>query len=116
MTFATPRIGPGEESSDWAVAAGRADTTVLYMAAGTRVETVRALHAEGRSMSTPVVVVENASLPDMRRIVTTLGGLADLPLDEAGGPVLVLIGNVYGDLLAAADAGAGDGIVRAGAR
>ena len=99
VTFATPRIGPGESASDWAQAAGRSDTTVLYMAAQTRTETVRALHAEGRSLSTPAVVVESASLPESRRIVTTLGGLLDVPLDDADGPVLVLIGEVYAGLL-----------------
>lgn len=114
VTFATPRIGPGEEASDWAVAAGRADTTVLYMAAGTRAETVRALHAEGRALSTPVIVVENASLPGMRRIATTLGGLADLALDETQGPVLVLVGEVYRGLLAAGDAASAAGVACVG--
>jgi len=103
VTFATPRIGPGEIASDWAVAASGADTTVLYMAAGTRAATARALHAAGRALSTPVVVVENASLPGMRRVASTLGGLADLPLDEAAGPVLVLVGEVYRELLTASD-------------
>lgn len=115
VTFATPRIGPGEAASDWASAAGRADTTVLYMAAQTRAETVRALHAEGRALSTPAVVVESASLPASRRIVTTLGGLLALDLDDADGPVLVLIGEVYRELLAAStgDATADDAAIGA---
>lgn len=110
VTFATPRIGPGESASDWAHSAGRSDTTVLYMAAQTRAETVRALHAEGRALSTPAVVVESASLPASRRIVTTLGGLIDLPLDDADGPVLVLIGEVYAGLLDATTRGSDDGV------
>lgn len=101
VAFVTPRIGPNESDSDWARAAGGADTTVLYMAAQTRAETVAALHAQGRPLSTPVVVVASASLPETQRIVTTLGGLATLPLEAIDGPVLVLVGEVYRELLTA---------------
>jgi siroheme synthase len=47
----------------------------------------------GRAPSTPVLVVQNASLADERRVLTRL---VDLPTATAGldGPVLLLIGEV----------------------
>ena len=51
------------------------------------------LIAEGRSASTPAAIVERASLPDQRRLLTRLGDLeaACSPLD---GPALLIIGEV----------------------
>ena len=99
VAFATPRIGPGEGGSEWAAQAAAADTAVLYMAGSARAETAAALMAEGVHAGTPVVVVQNASQPGSRRHATTLSGLADLPVDESQGPVLLLLGEVYRDLL-----------------
>ncbi|MEI7968565.1 MAG: uroporphyrinogen-III C-methyltransferase [Betaproteobacteria bacterium] len=101
VVYVTPRTGPGEAASDWSRAAGAADTVVLYMAGSDRDRTVDALRSEGWAPSTPVVVVQNASLADARWVPTTLAGLAALTVDEAAGPVLLLVGEVYGELLAA---------------
>lgn len=107
VTFATPRIGPGEGDSEWAAQAAAADTAVLYMAGSARAETAAALMAEGVDAGTPVVVVQNASLPGSRRSATTLSRLADLPVDESQGPVLLLLGEVYRELLDEIPAGVG---------
>ncbi|MEQ1882180.1 MAG: uroporphyrinogen-III C-methyltransferase [Burkholderiales bacterium] len=98
VSFATPRVGEGEGASNWAGGASAADTAVLYMAAGQAGDIARTLEARGMPLSTPVVVVENASLPTVRQIGTTLGGLqnADLALS---GPALLMIGEVYREKL-----------------
>jgi uroporphyrin-III C-methyltransferase len=98
VCFATPRVGEGEGASDWAEGASAANTTVLYMAAGQAGEIARTLEARGMSSSTPVVIVENASLPNVRQLGTTLGGLqcADFALS---GPALLMIGEVYREKL-----------------
>jgi uroporphyrin-III C-methyltransferase len=94
VSFATPRVGEGEAATDWVGGACAADTAVLYMAAGQAAEIARTLEARGVPSSTPVVIVENASLPNVRQIGTTLLGLqsADLALS---GPALLMIGEVY---------------------
>jgi uroporphyrin-III C-methyltransferase len=94
VSFATPRVGEGEGATDWAGGACAADTTVLYMAAGQAADISRTLEARGMPSSTPVVIVENASLPNARQIGTTLLGLqsADLALN---GPALLMFGEVY---------------------
>ena len=106
VVFATPRIGPGEDPSEWARAAAGADTAVLYMTGHTRRETVEALRAQGLGPATPVAVVQNASLAGARHLATTLAGLADLVIDDAGGPVLVLVGQVWRDCAGAESPGA----------
>lgn len=95
VVFATPRIGDGEDFSDWAPAVARADTAVLYMAIGQAAEIARILEAQGMSASTPVVLVENASLPASRHIGCTLRGLRNGAARELTGPALLLFGDVF---------------------
>ena len=95
VVFATPRIGKGEDFSDWAPAVARADTAVLYMAIGQAAEIAGILEAQGMSASTPVVLVENASLSTSRHIGCTLRGLRNGAARELTGPALLLFGDVF---------------------
>jgi uroporphyrin-III C-methyltransferase len=95
VVFATPRIGEGEDFSDWAPAVARADTAVLYMTLGQAAEIAGILEAQGMSASTPVVLVENASLPASRHIGCTLRGLRNGAARELTGPALLLFGDVF---------------------
>ena len=102
VVFATPRAAAGERASGWASAVAAADTAVLYMAAGDAQAVLTALREAGISPEKPVAIVENASLS---RASMHAGLLADLPALAArcsGGPALVMIGDVYAALQAAA--------------
>jgi uroporphyrin-III C-methyltransferase len=94
VTFATPRHGIDEASSDWLDAAQSSDTTILYMAKAAHAETANALMRAGKSANTPVVIVENASLPNEQRFFTTLKGLAQSAV-QLSGPALLMIGEVF---------------------
>jgi uroporphyrin-III C-methyltransferase len=95
VVFATPRVGEGEDVGDWAPAVARADTAVLYMAVGQATQIAAILEEQGMAASTPVVLVENASLPDSRRIGTTLRGLRSGVTHAMTGPALLLFGEVF---------------------
>ena len=95
VTFATPRVGEGEDTSDWAPSVASADTAVLYMAAGKAAEIARVLEGQGMSPATPVMIVENASLADARQIGTTLRGLSESAELQIHGPALLFFGEVY---------------------
>ena len=95
VTFATPRVGEGEDTSDWAPGVAGADTSVLYMAAGQAAQIARVLEQHGMSPGTPVMIVENASLPNARQIGTTLRGLRESGGLGVEGPALLLLGQVY---------------------
>ena len=49
------------------------------------------LAGAGRDLATPVLVVESASLPHERRVLTTLGGLVQA-IGGWDGPALLIIG------------------------
>ena len=95
VVFATPRVGEGEAISDWAPAVARADTAVLYMAIGQAAQIAEILEAQGMPLSTPVVVVENASLPASRHVGSTLRGVKDGAARGLSGPALLLLGDVF---------------------
>ncbi len=95
VVFATPRIGEGEDFSDWAPAVVKADTAVLYMAVGQAAQIAGILESHGMAASTPVVLVENASLPDSRHVGTTLRGLKNGTAQASSGPALLLFGDVF---------------------
>ena len=101
VVFATPREAEGARPSNWAAAVAAADTAVLYMAAGEARSVLDALLAAGLPPGKPVAIVENASVG----YALAAGTLADLPAlaaRSAGGPAVVMIGDVYAALQAAA--------------
>jgi len=97
VSFLTPRVGKGETASEWLPAAMSADTVVLYMAAGAGPEIARALIGAGKPPSTPVALVESATLESERRTHTNLDALARSEVTKAEGPVVVCVGEVFRD-------------------
>jgi len=103
VAFVTPRVGAdapdrtGNHAPDgaWANAAAAADTAVIYMGAKEAAAVSAALIARGKSPALPVAIVENASLPEQRTLVTTLAALPQAVAALGDGPALLLIGEVY---------------------
>ena len=97
VALLTPRVGQGESASEWVGAALEADSAVLYMAAGASREIARSLVAAGKPAATPVALVESATLACELRLFTTLGALTEIDLPRAEGPVVMCIGEVFGE-------------------
>lgn len=95
VTFVTARVGAGEAANDWAASVVRADTAAIYMGAGQAAEVAATLLAAGVPAATPVVVVENASLPEERRFALTLSGLPHVAELALSGPALIMLGEVF---------------------
>jgi uroporphyrin-III C-methyltransferase len=100
--FVTPRVGTGEAGHDWAKPAAAADTAVLYMASQQAEAIVTGLIAAGVPASRPAVFVQNASLASRRIVPARVGTLADGARTLGEGPALLLIGEVYEQIVAAA--------------
>jgi uroporphyrin-III C-methyltransferase len=108
VVFVTGHARPGSDGADWralAVAARDARLTlVIYMgvsgAARIQRELLTALPA-----STPVAVVQRASLPDQRQAVATLGGLqAAIEREGLASPSIIVVGDVIRGVAAAGSA------------
>ena len=94
VTFVTGHAAKGEEPDlDWASLARGNQSVVVYMGLSTAPVIAAKLIEAGRAGSTPVLVVEGASLPDERRVLTTLGGLGEA-VEGLDGPAILLIGEV----------------------
>jgi uroporphyrin-III C-methyltransferase len=92
VAFVTPRVGVGKAHSTWVQSVAAADSGAIYMGAG-EAETISvALIAAGKPASTPVAVVENASLPESRIIFSTLGALPRLAGQSLNGPAVIFLG------------------------
>lgn len=102
VALVTPRVGDGEAASDWTRSAIAADTVVLYMGAGQAVAIAAALIANGRSPDTPLIVVENATLPDARRFSMRLAELPSIEAYGITGPALIMLGEAFAEARAAA--------------
>ena len=100
VVFATPREAQGSRENTWAKAAAAADTAVLYMAAGEAQAVSDALMANGVPASRPAVIVENASSAARKIIPTSVGNLPAAAQCVGEGPALVMVGEVYADVLA----------------
>jgi len=99
VVFVTPRAAEGGRDNDWAASVLAADTAVLYMGAGLA-QTIRTeLIGRGKLADTPIALVENASLPGCRVLFGTLAELPALAQATAGGPTLVLFGEILRNAL-----------------
>lgn len=94
VAFVTPRVGEGEDASDWVRGLANADAGAIYMGAGQAAEIAAALIAAGKAPQTPVAIVESASLAQSRRIFATLASLPHLA-GQFSGPAVILIGPQY---------------------
>jgi siroheme synthase len=100
VAFVTPRVGKGELPSGWAKSAASADTAVIYMGAGEAEAIAAALLEAGAPRDLPVLVVENATLPETRRIAFTLAALPRIADYGLTGPAVIMLGAVFAPALA----------------
>ncbi len=103
VVFLTPRVGQGEAPSDWAKCAAAADTAVIYMGVGQAAEISAALIEAGMPHELPVLVAENATLPQSRRIALTLEELPEIARYGVTGPTLIMLGRAFAAALAASE-------------
>jgi len=92
VRFITPRVALGEAPVG-SLRARRDETLAIYMGGELISELAARLCAEGLASSTPLIVVENASLPNEHHWAATLGTARDWPGVQAGGPILLLVGD-----------------------
>lgn len=94
VTFVTGHAAKGETPDlDWSALGRGNETVVIYMGVSTAPLIAARLIEAGRRAATPVLVVENASLPDERRIVTTLDKVGDA-VEGLEGPAILIVGEV----------------------
>ena len=92
VTFVTGHASDGREPDlDWTSLARANQTVVIYMGLSQAAPIAARLMAAGRAASTPALIVEYASRPDERRLVTTLSGLAEAA-SGLNGPALLIVG------------------------
>jgi uroporphyrin-III C-methyltransferase len=92
VTFVTGHAKAGEAPDlDWPALARANQTVVIYMGLATAAPIAARLVAAGRAPSTPALIVENASLPNERRVVTTLGGIGEAAA-RLSGPAILIVG------------------------
>jgi uroporphyrin-III C-methyltransferase/precorrin-2 dehydrogenase/sirohydrochlorin ferrochelatase len=89
---------------DWNSLADPKATSVVYMPTRTLSAFAAAAIANGLDPATAAVAVVRATRPDERIIASTIAGLGpQLDREAVAGPVIVLIGRVFMELLAVAE-------------
>ncbi|MEO7391395.1 MAG: uroporphyrinogen-III C-methyltransferase [Ramlibacter sp.] len=106
VVFVTGHARPGSKGTDWRALATTARdaklTLVIYMGVSGAARIQEEL-LTGLPASTPVAVVQHASLPDERSVVTTLGDLdATIAREQLGSPSVIVVGDVISGVAAAA--------------
>ena len=99
LTFVTAHARGGEELDlDWAALADPQATLAIYMGKAAAPEVSARLIAAGLPAETPVVLVENASLPEERHFAARLDLLPLAARTALGeGPAVILIGQAVAE-------------------
>ena len=104
VVFVTGHAKPGDAGTDWtllATTAARAKLTLIIYMGVTGSEQIQNELLLGLSASTPVAIIQNASLPTQRHAVTTLGSLrATIEQESLHSPSVIVVGDVLQGLLA----------------
>lgn len=102
VVFVTGHARPGDDAPDWPALAATARSARLTLVIYMGVSGAAAIQAQlltGLSAATPVLVVQNASLPTQKQLVTRLGQLAqDMAASGLGSPAVIVIGEVASGL------------------
>ena len=94
---------PDHNQADWKALASLAQSQklslVIYMGV-TDLPHIQEQLLQGFKSKTPAAVIQNASLPSQRHLVTTLGNLvADMARAQFASPAIVVVGEVLGQVL-----------------
>jgi uroporphyrin-III C-methyltransferase len=105
VVFVTGHAKPGSAGTDWRQLAATARdarlTLVIYMGVSGAAHIQDEL-LSGLPASTPVAVIQRASLPDQRHAVTTLGALhATIAREHLASPSVIVVGDVVRGVAAA---------------
>jgi len=98
VVFITGHAKPGDTGTDWQQLAATARdaklTLVIYMG----VSSAAAIQADlltGLPASTPLAIIQHASLPQQRHAITTLGELpTTIAREQLGSPAVIVVGDV----------------------
>jgi uroporphyrin-III C-methyltransferase len=104
VVFVTGHAHPGSGAADWRALAAAAReaklTLVIYMGVAGAARIQQEL-LTGLPASTPVAVVQHATLPNQRQAVTTLGTLSQTVADEElSSPAVIVVGDVISGVAA----------------
>ena len=96
FVMVTPKHADGSPENDWVRPIIDADAAAVYMGGAAVTDIANALLRAGRPPATPVILARNVSLQDAQYLRSTLAEVAEGKL-PAEGPVLILIGETFGD-------------------
>jgi uroporphyrin-III C-methyltransferase len=95
IILATGFAAVSDDRPDWAALARTGQPIVIYMGLTHIADTVAALRAGGLPDDMPAAFVENATLPNERTVVATLGTLVETAAREkVTSPALIVIGRI----------------------
>nr|WP_295464361.1 uroporphyrinogen-III C-methyltransferase [Mesorhizobium sp.] len=95
VILATGFAADSDDRPDWASLARTGQPIVIYMGLTHMAATVADLIAGGLSDDTPAALIENATLPQERTVVATLGTLHDaMQRENIVSPALIVIGGI----------------------
>lgn len=95
VILATGFAAQSDDRPDWAALARTGQPIVIYMGLTHMAETVAALQSGGLAADTPAAFVENATLPEERVVVATLGTLLETATRESiVSPALIVVGHI----------------------
>ena len=98
VVFVTGHAKPGDSGTDWPALANTAReaklTLVIYMGVSGAAQIQQEL-LTGLPASTPLAIIQHATLPQQRHAVSTLGELADtIAREKLRSPAVIVIGDV----------------------
>jgi len=107
VVFVTGHAKPNDAGTDWRALAATAYSAKLTLVIYMGVSGARRIQDEllsGLPANTPVAVVQNASLPSQRHVVTELGKLHDtIEQEQLGSPSIMVVGDVVRGVQIAVD-------------